>query len=75
MSVKHLGTIAKIYSSGMVETDKGAKFPYSRANVGDVMVEIEGSRKVITKEAYRELTQKPKAPKQKTEETKEDEDA
>lgn len=74
MRIRHLGTITKIHSSGMVETDKGAKFPYSRANVGDVMVELDGSRTIITKEAYRELTQKPKMQKQKNQETKEDED-
>jgi len=68
MSVKNLGTVVKIYSSGMVETDKGAKFPYARANIGDVMVVLEGRRTVVSKETYRELTQKPKQPKAKEEE-------
>lgn len=36
---KHLGTVEQIHSSGMVETDKGYKYPNVSAKIGDVMYE------------------------------------
>lgn len=39
MAKKHLGTVEQIHSSGMVETDKGYKYPNVSAKIGDVMYE------------------------------------
>ena len=68
-NVENKGLVAKIHSSGMVESDKGFKFPYSRANIGDVMIDVDGDRKIVTKEEYRAnyTTRKPRVKKDQEE--------
>lgn len=56
--VKSLGSVIQIYSSGMVETDKGFKYPWANAKLGDVMVEDRGCRYFLTKEEYKKLNSK-----------------
>ena len=53
MNVKNLGAITKIHSSGMVESDQGFKYPYSKANIGDVMLDVDGNRMIVSKEVYK----------------------
>jgi len=64
MSIENRGSVVKIHSSGMVESDKGYKYPYNRANIGDMMIDIDGERVIIPKEEYRKKYQKSR--KQKT---------
>ena len=51
--IENKGVVSKIHSSGIVESDKGYKFPFSRANVGDMMIDVDGERMIVTKEEYR----------------------
>ena len=51
--IENRGTITKIYSSGIVESDKGFKYPYNKAKIGDVMIDVDGDRRVVSKEEYR----------------------
>ena len=74
MKVENRGVIIKIHSSGMVESDKGFKFPYNRANIGDMMLDVDGDRIIVTKEEYREKfsnTRKQKTIKEEEENTNE----
>lgn len=54
MSVISRGVVMKIHSSGMVESDQGYKYPYNRANIGDMMIDIDGERAIVSKEEYKE---------------------
>lgn len=58
--IKHLGSVVHIHSSGMVETDKGNKYPYSKAKIGDVMIKDGFTTRLVTKEEYKEMSKKPK---------------
>ena len=51
--IKHLGSVVHIHSSGMVESDKGFKFPFSLAKVGDVMIKEGMNVKVVSKEIFK----------------------
>lgn len=63
--IENKGVVSKIHSSGMVESDKGYKFPFSRANIGDIMIDVNGDRMIVTKEEYRAnyTTKKPRVKK------------
>lgn len=52
MAIKNLGSIVKKHSSGMVESDKGRRFPYIKANIGDFMIEEDGNIKIVSKEVF-----------------------
>ena len=51
--IKHLGSVVHIHSSGIVETDKGNKYPYSRAKIGDVMFKEGMSVRIVSKEVFK----------------------
>ncbi len=59
----NLGVVTKIYSSGMVQTDKGYKAPCGNAQLGDVMFENKQGRYCVTEV-------KPKRRRAKKEETR-----
>lgn len=67
--MKNLGSVTQIYSSGMVETDKGFKYPGANAKLGDVMLEDDGNRHFLSKEEYKERYGKT-APKRRTSKAK-----
>ena len=71
MEAISLGIVAKIYSSGIVETEKGHRYPLAHAQVGDVMIKEGRARRIVSKEEWRAMSQKPR--KQKTIEETEDE--
>ncbi len=69
MKVEYKGVVKKIYSSGIVESDMGFKFPFSRANIGDVMIDVDGNRRIVSKAEYaKEYRSKVKTIKPKKEE-------
>lgn len=56
--VYNRGVVTKKHGSGMVESDKGFKFPYSKAEIGDVMIDVDSSRKVVSKTEYTKTWEK-----------------
>lgn len=56
--VYNRGVIEQKHPSGVVESDKGFKFPYSKAEIGDVMIDVDTSRKIVSKAEYREKWEK-----------------
>ena len=50
--VEVLGTIKKKYSSGIAETDKGYRFPNLKCEIGDVMLDVENKRIIVSKETF-----------------------
>jgi len=56
--VYYRGVVTKKHASGMVESDKGFKFPYSKANIGDIMIDADASRQIVTKEEYTKTWEK-----------------
>lgn len=56
--VYNRGVVTKKHTSGMVESDKGFKFPYNKADIGDVMIDVDSSRKVVSKTEYTKTWEK-----------------
>ena len=73
MKVEHKGSIIKVHSSGMVESDKGFKYPYNKAEIGDIMLDVDGDRMIVTKKEYREKWAKEVTKAKKAEEAKKEE--
>jgi len=73
MKVEHKGSITKIHSSGMVESDKGFKYPYNKAQIGDIMLDVDGERIIVSKKEYREKYAKEITKAKKAEEAKKEE--
>jgi len=50
--IKNLGVVKIKYNSGISETNKGAKYPYSNCEIGDIMLDIDGKRLIVSPEVY-----------------------
>ena len=62
-SMKNLGKVTKRHVSGMMETDKGNKFPaHGNAEIGDQLVQIGRKKIFMKKDAFAEIgkSKKPK---------------
>ena len=76
--IENLGVIKKKHNSGMAETNKGNKFPSIKCELGDVMLEVEGKRLIVSPEQYEKeykadvakFAKETKANEKKAEETK-----
>lgn len=74
MNIEYLGKVKKIHTSGMVETDKGHRYPYTGVQVGHVMAKVDGERKFFEENEWKELNKgktKPPRKKRTTKEVKE----
>lgn len=56
--VYNRGVVTKKHGSGMVESDKGFKFPYNKADIGDVMIDVDSSRQIVSKTEYTKTWEK-----------------
>lgn len=57
MAKEHLGTVSIMHSSGMVETDKGFKYPNVSAKIGDVMYQEGHNIYFMDKKEWQELNE------------------
>lgn len=74
MAKEHLGTVSIIHSSGMVETDKGFKYPNVSAKIGDVMYQEGHNIYFMDKKEWQELN-KPKTRAKKRRKKADEEEA
>jgi|GEM_PF-6984064 len=51
--IENLGVIKTKHNSGIAQTDKGAKFPNINCEIGDVMLDIDMKRVIVTPEVYK----------------------
>ncbi len=60
--IRDLGKVTKRYVSGMMETDKGNKFPsHGGAEIGDQLVKVGRQKLFMKKDAFAEIAKVQKA--------------